>query len=134
MKYHNTKFSRRGTKWDSAKEYGRWAQLQLLERKGEISGLQRQVKFELLPKRVIKKEVALKTKTTIKSIVDERAITYIADYVYRTRDHCIIEDCKSAMTKKLPDYIIKRKLLKQLVIDKWNEQLGSEYWKFSEYV
>jgi len=35
-------------KFDSKKEANRWIELQLLERAGEISGLQRQVKIELM--------------------------------------------------------------------------------------
>lgn len=134
MKYLNVRFTRRGAKWDSRKEYDRWAQLRLLERKGEIRDLKRQVRYTLLPKRLVRKDVQLKTKVKTTWITDEREVVYVADYVYRTKEHGIIEDCKSPMTKRLPDYIIKRKLLKQLVIDKMNKELGYEYWKFSEYV
>lgn len=35
--------------YDSKKEYDRWLELQMLERAGEISGLRRQVEYELLP-------------------------------------------------------------------------------------
>lgn len=36
-------------KYDSKKEYDRWLELQILQRAGEISGLRRQVEFELIP-------------------------------------------------------------------------------------
>jgi hypothetical protein len=44
----------------------------------------------------------------------EKGIKYIADFVYydNKRKNLVIEDVKSAITKKLSTYIIKRKLVK----------------------
>lgn len=82
-----------GIKFDSAKEARRYSELKLLERAGEISDLQRQVKFTLIPKSE-----------------DERPVFYIADFVYEEKDgKRIVEDVKGYRTK---DYIIKRKLFK----------------------
>lgn len=68
----------------------------MLQNAGVISELQRQIRFEIIPK----------TET-------ERAAFYVADFVYKNADgKMIVEDCKSAMTKKLKDYILKRKLMK----------------------
>lgn len=38
-----------GELFDSSKEYRRWCELKLLERAGKVSGLKRQVTFELIP-------------------------------------------------------------------------------------
>ena len=70
--------------------------------------MQRQVKFVLLPKQD-----------------GERFVTYIADFVYLQNDCLVIEDVKSKITKKQPEYIIKRKLFKFMYcsknLDKVNE-------------
>ena len=95
-KYHNKKIIVGGVKFDSQKEYNRYAELCMLQKTGLIFDLQRQVRFEVIPK-----------------TATERAAFYVADYVYTKADgKKIIEDCKSEMTKKLHDYILKRKLMK----------------------
>ena len=85
-----------GIKHDSRKEANRWCELKLLERAGKITDLQRQVKFELIPKQD-----------------GERACTYVADFVYHDVDanKMVVEDVKSEATKKKESYIIKRKLM-----------------------
>lgn len=94
-KYHAKKVEIEGVQFDSKKEAQGWARLQNLQRMGVISELQRQVRFELVPKQK-----------------DERAVHYVADYVFKEGDKLVVADCKSSMTKKLPSYIIKRKLFK----------------------
>lgn len=79
---------------DSSKEANRWCELNLLLRAGKIQDLQRQVKFELIPKQD-----------------GERAVHYVADFVYVEDGKKIVEDVKSAATKKNKEYVIKRKLL-----------------------
>lgn len=81
--------------FDSMGEYARWQDLKLLEKGGVISGLKRQVRFELAPKR--------KTKDG----KTERAVSYIADFRYldtRTGEW-ITEDFKGYRTK---EYKIKK--------------------------
>ena len=91
-KYKNEKITMDGMTFDSKKEYYRYCDLKLLERAGEIKDIQRQVKFELIPKQE-----------------GERAVTYIADFVYTDRNgKKVVEDTKGVRTK---DYIIKRKLM-----------------------
>ena len=94
-KYHAKKVEIEGVQFDSKKEARLWVRLQNLQRMGVISELQRQVRFELVPKQK-----------------DERAVYYVADYVFKEGDKMVVADCKSSMTKKLPSYIIKRKLFK----------------------
>ncbi len=91
MKYHNRKTVIDGITFDSAKEARRYMELKLLERAGEISNLQRQVKYDLIPKRG-----------------KERSVTYIADFVYQEKGNTVVEDVKGVRTK---EYILKRKLM-----------------------
>lgn len=94
-KYNAKKVEINGVRFDSKKEAQLYQKLENLQRMGIISELQRQVRFELVPKQK-----------------DERAVHYVADYVFKEGDKLVVADCKSAMTKKLPAYIIKRKLFK----------------------
>lgn len=95
-KYCNKKIFADGEMFDSQMEYVQWLDFVMLEKAGEIKDLQRQVKFEIIPKQK-----------------DERAAYYIADFVYTKKDgQKVICDLKSKMTRKLHDYILKRKLVK----------------------
>ncbi len=97
-KYQAQKCVYNGEKFDSRKELQRYLELRLLERNGEITDLRRQVKFELIPSQKDKKGKCL-----------ERAVTYIADFVYKDRQgNTVVEDTKGMRTK---EYIIKRKLM-----------------------
>ena len=90
-----------GVKFDSKKEAGRWVVLQGMQELGAISGLQRQVRFELIPKQIDPET----------GKVRERACTYVADFVYYDADgRYIVEDSKGMRTRT-PEYIIKRKLM-----------------------
>lgn len=93
-KYGNIKTTTSdGITHDSIKEANRWCELKLLERAGKIKHLQRQVKYALIPKQE-----------------GERAVEYIADFVYHIAEDgkLVVEDVKGKKTK---DYIIKRKLM-----------------------
>ena len=94
-KYHANKTGTHA----SQKEHGRAGQLQIKLRAGLISNLREQVKYELIPH--FKDE---------NGNVIERAVSYIADFVYtdNTTGQTIVEDTKGYRTK---DYIIKRKLM-----------------------
>ncbi len=96
--------------FDSKLEYHRWLYLKSLQDKGQIKNLQRQVPFELIPTQTEEEIVQLKTKEKVVSKVVERPCKYIADFVYtNTKGEQVIEDTKGM---KLPDYIIKRKLMR----------------------
>lgn len=111
-KYHNKKIVSSGEVFDSKKEYRRWCELKLLEKAGEIWGLERQVKFVLIPaqheftgehyKRGKHKGEPKPGKCI------EREVSYIADFVYFTDAEQVVEDCKGMRTT---DYVIKRKLM-----------------------
>lgn len=80
-----------GQVFDSQKECQRYGVLRLLERAGKIQHLQRQVKYELIPKQD-----------------GERSCTYIADFTYYQDGNLVVEDCKGFRTDS---YKIKRKLM-----------------------
>jgi hypothetical protein len=107
MKYGNRKITRDGMTFDSLKEYRRWCELALLERAGQITELQRQVKFVLIPAQyepdTIGKRGAVKRGKLL-----EREVSYLADFVYYENGKRIVEDSKGFRTK---DFIIKRKLM-----------------------
>ena len=86
----------------SLKERNRAAVLELMQKKGLISDLQKQVVYNLIP---VQYGVVDGKKKCL-----ERACTYRADFVYfdeRTKE-LVVEDTKGFKTK---DYIIKRKLM-----------------------
>lgn len=96
-KYGNRKVATTdGIIHDSQKEAARWSQLKLLERAGEITDIQRQVKYELIPRQE-----------------RERAVHYIADFVYTDKDgKTVVEDVKGyreGTAYRL--FAIKRKLM-----------------------
>lgn len=95
-KYGNRKVIRDGMTFDSVKEYKRFRELLLLQQAGVVTGLERQVKYELIPSQRIGGKVV------------ERACTYIADFVYQENGKTVVEDTKGFRT---PEYIIKRKLM-----------------------
>jgi len=95
-KYNAGKIEADGMTFDSFKEYNRWCELKLLERAGKISKLKRQVTYEVVPKGRRDDGKA------------ERAVKYIADFVYDEDGKTIVEDVKGFKTK---EYNIKRKLM-----------------------
>lgn len=96
-KYHSRKVTVNGIVFASHREARRYQELQMLLRAGEISQLQMQKKYTLIP---AQKKPSGGT---------ERAVTYTADFVYKDRDgNEIVEDSKGVRTQQ---YIIRRKLL-----------------------
>ena len=108
-KYHSKKVSIQGEVFDSKKEARRFLELQMLEKAGRISGLQRQKKFVLVPAQY-EPETTGPRGGRIKGKLLEREVAYYADFVYFDEEEkdFVIEDTKGVRTK---DYIIKRKLL-----------------------
>lgn len=96
-KYHNVKTYVGKIKFDSKKEANRYLELCMLEKSGIIKNLERQKRFEIVPK-----------------TDGERAVYYVADFVYEEKGKLICEDVKSDATRKDKTYIIKRKLFKYL--------------------
>ena len=98
-KYGNKKTVVGNIVFDSKKESERFLELNMLEKAGVIKNLERQKRFEVVPK-----------------TEGERAVYYVADFTYQdvASGKLICEDVKSEITKKNPAYIIKRKLFKYL--------------------
>ena len=99
-KYGAQKTEYDGIVFDSKHEAMRWRELALLQRAGEITDLQRQVKYILVP---AQKDESGK--------IAERAVSYVADFVYRNArsGEIVVEDAKGMHTR---EYIIKRKLMR----------------------
>ena len=113
-KYGNQKVVYLGEVFDSKREMYRYMDLRMLLTCGAISNLQRQVVYELIPAqrekstRVYKK--GRKKGQPIEGKIIEKAVTYIADFVYtdNATGKEVVEDAKGMRTR---DYIIKRKLM-----------------------
>ena len=113
-KYFNKKTTTSdGITHDSSKEAQRWCELKLLQRAGEISNLQRQVEFELIPNQYESQPRFSKTGALLKDKVTlvERKCSYLADFVYTDKNGAtIVEDTKSVATQT-KDFRIKKKLM-----------------------
>lgn len=96
-KYGNRKTMVDGILFDSKKEAERWRELQLLQKAHLIRDLQRQYQFELIPKQMKDGKVA------------ERAVKYVADFVYYDHDgNLVVEDAKGMKTDA---YKLKKKMM-----------------------
>ena len=92
-KYGNRKVKMGDLTFDSAKEAKRWGELQFMVKAGGIKNLERQVRFPIIVNGV-------------------KVCTYIADHVYDEMAGRVVEDVKSAFTRKDPVYRLKNKLMK----------------------
>lgn len=110
-KYNNHKTTVDGIEFDSKKEARRYSELRLLERAGQITNLQRQVKFCLIPTQFEPDTIGPRGGVK-KGKRIEHECAYIADFVYTQNGELVVEDTKGFKTK---DYIIKRKLLLYLM-------------------
>ena len=90
-KYKNVKTIIDGIAFDSKKEAARYGELMLLAKAGAIQDLRLQVPFELIPKQA-----------------GERAVKYIADFVYTENGETVVEDVKGVRTDV---YRLKKKLM-----------------------
>lgn len=102
-----------GISFDSKWEADRYLQLLYLQQQGVIRDLQLQKKFELIPA-VREPDTVGKRGGVKQGKVIERAVYYVADFVYVKGGETVVEDAKgyydtsSAMYKV---FIIKRKLM-----------------------
>ena len=121
QKYFAKKVECDGHQFDSRQERDRYKRLRLMEEAGEIEHLQLQKEFEIIPTLYREVTVEMKTKTKRVLRVEEKKAVYTCDFFYHdiTNDTWVIEEYKSPMTAHLPDYVLRRKLIKRLV-DQWN--------------
>lgn len=97
QKYGNVKVTDNGIVFASKAEHKRWQYLVMLQRAKEISDLQLQVPFEVIPG------------MARPSGGRERPTVYIADFVYMdNRGRRVVEDVKGCVT---PEFRLKRKLM-----------------------
>jgi hypothetical protein len=85
-KYGNEQEVVDGITFDSKAEAERYKELKLMERAGEISGLELQPRF------------VLQEAFTDDAGVNHQAITYVADFRYIERGALVVEDVKGAET------------------------------------
>ena len=107
-KYHATKVVFDGITFDSKKEGLYYLRLKQMQQEGKIANLRMQVPYELLPAIYKDEVVHLKTKDkTVQKLV-QRAVVYVADFVY---DENGIEKVVDTKGLRLPDYILKKKMM-----------------------
>lgn len=108
-KYNNLKTYRDGIAFDSKREAIRYTQLKLLLDSGEISDLERQVKFVLIPTQREPDIIGPRGGRKPGKLIEKECF-YVADFVYidNKTGEKVIEDTKGMRT---PDYLIKRKLM-----------------------
>ena len=107
-KYHAKKVEFYGITFDSKKEGLYYLKLKDMERRGEITDLRIQVPYELLPAIYRDEVVHLKTKDKVVKKLVQRAVTYVADFVYVQDGKEVVIDAKGM---RLPDYILKKKMM-----------------------
>lgn len=107
-KYHAKKVEFYGITFDSKKEGLYYLKLKDMERRGEITDLRLQVPYELLPAIYRDEVVHLKTKDKVVKKLVQRAVTYVADFVYVQDGKEVVIDAKGM---RLPDYILKKKMM-----------------------
>jgi hypothetical protein len=92
-KYRNVPTEFGGILFDSKLEVARWMQLNLLERAGYISKLERQVIFPIV-------------------VTGELVCKYRADFVYMENGQRIVEDVKGGKATVTEVYRLKKKLMR----------------------
>ena len=103
-KFNAQKVEMDGMTFDSKKEHKRYIELKAMQQRGEIFGLQHHTKFELAPKVKIEGEKRAKP-----------ALRYFADFTYYIiTGEYIVEDVKSAVTRKLASFRNKKHLMKSV--------------------
>lgn len=111
VKYGNRKITRDGLTFDSIKEYRRWCELSLLERAGEITGLERQVKYVIIPAQYAPDTVTARGKIKRGKLL-ERECAYVADFRYQMDGETVVEDVKGYKDgQAYALFAVKRKLM-----------------------
>ena len=104
-KFNAQKVECDGMTFDSKKEHKRYIKLKAMQQRGEIRDLQHHTKFELAPKTKLEGEKRAKP-----------ALRYFADFTYyMISGEYIVEDVKSAATRKKDSYRNKKHLMKTVL-------------------
>ena len=120
-KLNNQKTVIDGIEFDSKKEGNRYCELKLLQRAGQISNLEYQKRYELIPAQY--ETVATgeyykvgdkKGQPKTKQVCVEQSVVYIADFVYQENGQTVVEDVKGFRDPASATYakfVLKRKLM-----------------------
>lgn len=112
-KYGNRKVTVDGMVFDSRKEARYYLFLKEAEKNGEISDLRMQVPYEIVPAIYEDEVVHLKTKDKIVRRCVQKAVHYVADFVYRDnatgREEVV--DVKGGQATKTDVYRLKKKMM-----------------------
>lgn len=120
-KLNNQKTVIDGIEFDSKKEGNRYCELKLLQRAGQISNLEYQKRYELIPAQY--ETVATgeyykvgdkKGQPKTKQVCVEQSVVYIADFVYQENGQTVVEDVKGYRDPASATYakfVLKRKLM-----------------------
>lgn len=104
-KFNAQKVELDGMTFDSKKEHKRYIELKAMQQRGEIFGLEHHAKFELAPKTKLEGEKRVKP-----------ALRYFADFTYYIiTGEYVVEDVKSAATRKKDSYRNKKHLMKTVL-------------------
>jgi hypothetical protein len=120
-KLNNQSITIDGIEFQSKKEGRRYSELKLLQRAGQISDLELQKKYELIPAQYETIETgehykvgAKKGQPKTKEVCIEQSLVYIADFVYKENGQTVVEDVKGFRDTSSATYakfVIKRKLM-----------------------
>lgn len=102
-KLKNKKTEVDGITFASKREAKRYLELKAMQEAGEVTELQLQVKFPLLPKQRTAEGKAI------------RAVDYVADFVYMKDGQKIVEDSKGYRNPQAASYaifVLKKKMMK----------------------
>lgn len=113
-KFNAKKIEFNGIKFDSKKECERYKQLLIKKDNKEITNLELQKKFILIPKQEIEYEETLKSgKIKTKRQTIEREVSYVADFYYKDKEgKAVVEDvkgCKFGAAYNV--FVLKRKMM-----------------------
>ena len=106
-----------GIRFDSEKEGKRYKTLREMEERGEISDLQMQKEYELLPaiyhEETVVKHLKTKDKVETKRVCDQRAVVYKADFVYNDNilGTEVVEDVKGSKFTITKEFKLKEKMM-----------------------
>ena len=133
-KFMANKVTFMGIKFDSLYERDFYIRLLGLQKEGKISGLRLQTPFLLIPRTTKIASTQLKTKVRYDERVVEMEAWYHNDFTYYDHEKNVYVCCeyKSAMTSKLRDYILRRKLMVRKIYE--HNAKGRSQWVFREVV
>ena len=110
-KYRAEKITFDGITFASKKEGMRYVVLKQQEKDGLISNLRLQVPYELIPAIYKDEEKQLKTKSKMVRKLVQRAVHYVADFVYEKDGETIVEDVKGGRATQTAEYKLKKKMM-----------------------